>query len=602
MTQKTSIDPSSITIKKPAIAPPSTPSEETNPARAIDTVTGDMPESGTSIEMVPDHLVPTEVWIQGTMRSLSYCREHWEELDGTTVQVPSLSDELPALFEGNNGFPTISLWPNGSRIYFSLTQFENLGVDTIHITEPLASPAMSEKACSALRPPSSNDTLNPASSIENSSSPVVDDSQPGQVAMVNNETANRITGAIQSLAKPAAQSIFPHIKETANSTSILGTYENFNALFKHYHIDNRYNAISKLIETTIDGYRLTSDNAEEKVLAHLHSLAALHSIPDKNLPRYMVASAYDNAFNPAIEWIESSPWDGIDRLVPLYNTVTQREDFPEELKITYVDRWLNSAVAALYAQNFRSRGVLTFQGPEAIGKTSWVGALVDDPYLRQSLIKLDHHLDPRNKDTVITAIRHWLVELGEVESSLKNFSRLKPAITADRDKLRVPYGRIDSDFKRSTVFFASVNEETFLVDDGQNTRWWTIPVVALDYTHNLNMQQLWAQVKQQFFDKGEQWWLTKEEERLLIMQNRKFRAVNTIRELVAENIDLEHKDDLSTIQRLGASELLQKLGITNPTNRQSRDCGGALREFLGEPVARSSGTIRWDIPFRANDL
>ena len=42
----------------------------------------------------------------------------------------------------------------------------------------------------------------------------------------------------------------------------------------------------------------------------------------------------------------------------------------------------------------------------------------------------DHFIDPHQKDTVLTAIRHWIVELGEVESSLKNFSRIKPVITA----------------------------------------------------------------------------------------------------------------------------------------------------------------------------
>ena len=140
--------------------------------------------------------------------------------------------------------------------------------------------------------------------------------------------------------------------------------------------------------------------------------------------------------------------------------------------------------AALKPRGFRGRGVLTFQGPQGIGKTSWVASLVPDPVLRDMVIKLDHHLDPNNKDSILGAISHWIVEIGELDSSFKkDVARLKGVLTSDSDKVRRPYARTESEYPRRTVFFATVNDNNFLVDSTGNTRWWTIPLASIKYQH-----------------------------------------------------------------------------------------------------------------------
>ena len=132
------------------------------------------------------------------------------------------------------------------------------------------------------------------------------------------------------------------------------------------------------------------------------------------------------------------PWDGVDRLVSVYATLIHRADFPEKLKQSLMYRWLLSAVAAaLKPSGFKARGVLTLQGPQSIGKTSWISALIPDAILREGVLKLDHHLDAGNKDSIITAVCHWIVEIGELDSSFKkDIARLKGFLTADRDKVR----------------------------------------------------------------------------------------------------------------------------------------------------------------------
>ena len=166
-------------------------------------------------------------------------------------------------------------------------------------------------------------------------------------------------------------------------------------------------------------------------------------------------------------------------------------DYPNYLKEALLYRWLLSATAAaLKKRGFFSRGVLTFQGPQGVGKTRWINRLMPAGPLRDSCIKLDLCIDG-SKDSLMIAIRHWIAELGELELSFRrDMSRLKGVITNDCDKFRPPYGRVVEEFPRRTAFAATVNDDKFLIDPTGNSRWWTVPVESLDYEHEIDMQQV----------------------------------------------------------------------------------------------------------------
>jgi putative DNA primase/helicase len=71
---------------------------------------------------------------------------------------------------------------------------------------------------------------------------------------------------------------------------------------------------------------------------------------------------------------------------------------------------------------------------------------------------------------VMSAVSHWVVELGELDSTFKksDVSVLKAFITRRQDKLRRPYARRDSVFPRRTVFAGTVNDYQFLHDNTGN--------------------------------------------------------------------------------------------------------------------------------------
>jgi len=397
-------------------------------------------------------------------------------------------------------------------------------------------------------------------------------------------------------AKPIDAQTFPN-QGRIPSGQILPTIANFQHLLKSYDIEVQYNVIKKKLEIYIAGHTGSFDNRDNVLLTQIGSIAALNGFPTSKIPELLVAVGDRKQFNPVAAWIMSRPWDGVDRLPAFYATLVQAAEFPQALKETLMYRWLLSAVAAaLQESGFRGRGVLTLQGLQGLGKTAWVASLVPDEALRALVVLLNHHLDGSNKDSITRAASHWLVEIGELDSSFKkDIARLKGFITADMDKVRRPYGRLDSEYQRRTVFCATVNDSNFLVDSTGNSRWWTIPVILINYLHGIDMQQLFAQLAIDF-EKGVQWWLTPEEELTLEQHNKAHRVVSAVRERILNAVDMactsrEHLPPMTAI------EVLQAIGINFPTNPQCKECAGILRELFGESK-KINGKVTWRVPLR----
>ena len=378
------------------------------------------------------------------------------------------------------------------------------------------------------------------------------------------------------------------------------TVANVEYLLLKNGISFRYNVIKKKLEMLIPGIKATVENEANVLMTHAESLAAQHYMNTNSLPKYIYALADRNAYNPVADWINREPWDGIDRLPEFYDTLHTQEDFPIELKRVLMRKWLLSAVAAALSLNrFRSRGVLTLQGPQNIGKTAWGRKLISDPLLRDSVVKTDHQFDGGNKDNFLSAIEHFIVEIGELESSFKrDIARLKGFLTADFDKFRRPYERFDSVYPRRTVFYATVNQPDFLQDNTGNSRWWTLPVIHIDHEHDIDMQQVFAQLAVDYHN-GAPWWLSVEEDALLEQQNRRHMSSSVVRDTLAEKVDFE-RTPTTDDAKFTATELLKFCEIKHPTNSQAKECAAILREHFGESK-RTNGHDKWRVPLLDGD-
>lgn len=245
------------------------------------------------------------------------------------------------------------------------------------------------------------------------------------------------------------------------------------------------------------------------------------------------------------------------------------------------------------------RGVLTLQGAQGLGKTSWIASLVTPPQLRDDVVKLGHSWDGGGKDARLGAIGHRIVELGELEASFrKEMAGLKAFITETTDKIRPPYAKVEAEYPRSTLFAASVNEKEFLLDNTGNSRFWTIPVEAIDFNHSVDMQQVFAELKVAF-ERGDEWWLSPSEEEELGTINNEHRLVSAIEARIEQELDLDRLGR-EGLPRLTANEVLKALGFERPTNPQSKEANVALRALLGASK-KVKGYHRWAIPWRVKE-
>lgn len=375
---------------------------------------------------------------------------------------------------------------------------------------------------------------------------------------------------------------FPHVSDKGQP---LNTVENLAFLMNEYGIKTKYNVVRRTVKVDIPTRNYTADNEANNVLAELTSICARNRMPQSMLSDYIKLLADRNAYNPVTDWITSVPWDGTSRLRALYDTVGTSGDPVLRDKLLF--RWLLSAVAAVFMPHgFESHGALVFSGDQGQGKTKWFKRLV--PEWLHDVLLVGAILDPNNKDTVTNAVSHWMVEIGELDATFRkaDIARLKSFITNAVDKIRRPYDRIESEYSRRTVFFASVNEERYLVDDTGNRRWWTIAVTSIDYSHSIDMQQVWAECLH-LWQGGEQHYLTKDEMQSLAAVNAEHEAIDPVKEQILQCFDW----DAGGIGiDMTATDVLLAIGYDKPTKAQATHASKVLKELTGsDPKKKNNG-------------
>lgn len=381
---------------------------------------------------------------------------------------------------------------------------------------------------------------------------------------------------------------FPHMGDKGQP---MNTVENLAYVLDQYGISVRYNIIRKLVEVEIPGKDYGNDLKQNCTLTEINSICSRNRMPKADAGDYIKLISSWDRYNPVEAFIKSKPWDGVSRLADLYATITTTKAYDRALMEMLVRRWLvSAAAAALRPSGFWSKGVLVLQGGQSEGKTSWFKALLPDEL--RSLLKVGATIDPANKDSVSSVISHWMIELGELDATFRkaDVARLKSFISQDVDELRRPYDRLESEYQRRSVFFASVNPKDYLVDDTGNVRWWTISILAINPLHGIDVQQLWAEVAM-LYEGGERWWLTKDEEALLEGANTEHQAPNTIEDLIHSKFDWSRERHHS----MSATEVVISLGFDKPTNPQAKDVGRILRKMIGEP-GKSNGRVAWKLP------
>jgi hypothetical protein len=402
-------------------------------------------------------------------------------------------------------------------------------------------------------------------------------------------------GTIRNWLKPRLSRNFPHLSSEGVP---LGTIENTRVLLANMQTTVRYNVISKQLEILIPGRSYTADNQANSTLARVLSEASRAGISTKHILQYVWEIADTNPFNPVATWIDSKPWDGTSRIETFFETIHSSD--PKEYKNLVLRKWMTQCIAAAFSPNgIAAQLVLVFQGAQGIGKTRWISSLIPDEL--RNFILTGFVLETKNKDSLLLATSHWLVEMGEMNSSFarSDHASLKAWITQPFDKIRRPYALTESVYPRRMSLYASINDSEFLIDPTGSRRFIPLAVKKLDFDHGIDLQQLWAEVLFEY-RQGASYYLTREEMNLVETCNERFAVADPIEERIAGGYDWSAPE--AQWEEATATNVLIRLGISNPTKSQTMAASNAIRRLNGDQFRRTKSARLLRIPRQNIDL
>lgn len=367
----------------------------------------------------------------------------------------------------------------------------------------------------------------------------------------------------------------------------------------------RYNVISGEYETigrTEAGRVMTQDD----LITLMHDALAddYKGASFDTLTQYIAFQARENQYNPVVELLKATKWDGVDRLPQLYNLMGVTDD---ALSKTLIRKWLYQAVALLFndaADPFGADGCLVLNGEQGAGKTSLFRHLA----MRDAWFGEGCSIDDHDKDTGRRVITKWISELGEVESTLKSdISKLKAFVSASVDRYRLPYGKSDVVAPRFTSLCATCNSDRYLIDPTGNRRWWSVPfnrTVPRAELLELDALQLWAQIfaivaPLNYHDKAACFRLSEDEKKLLAVRNGEYEKPMKSQPEVADILFQAKRDDL-TMKRMTVSEFKSMWDVLRPYTAQQ--ISAALKACEIEITRTRAGAVaELPTPFHAGN-
>lgn len=201
----------------------------------------------------------------------------------------------------------------------------------------------------------------------------------------------------------------------------------------------------------------------------------------------LAAEARERTVNPLRDYLKGLKWDGVPRVDEFFIKRLGAEDNPATRAISKC--WLMGSVDRVLRPGCKFDYCLVLEGPQGIGKSTFLRILAGDEYFNDSISEID------SKDTSMLLGRAWIVELAELEAMRRSeHTALKRFITQQIDMFRPPYGRTTIAVPRQCVFAATTNDDSYLKDPTGHRRF--LPI----YCHNIDLagvradrDQIWAE-------------------------------------------------------------------------------------------------------------
>lgn len=233
--------------------------------------------------------------------------------------------------------------------------------------------------------------------------------------------------------------------------------------------------------------------------------------------------AKENHYHPVTTLLHERSWDNADRLPLIYEILGITDKNYQSL----IKKWAIQTIAVLFNSDdmpVTAEGVLVLQGKQGIGKTQFFRHLA----IKDSFFKGGATLDMTNKDSLMSATKVWICELGEIDSTTKKEqSALKAFLTEQTDHYREPYARCETVRPRRTSFCGTVNPQDYLRDETGNRRFWTIPIEKIDLKRIFELPpewyaQFWRQILAIYKSNPKGYLLTENEKDFINCNNQQY--------------------------------------------------------------------------------
>lgn len=276
-----------------------------------------------------------------------------------------------------------------------------------------------------------------------------------------------------------------------------------------------------------------------------------------NVEKIMQTTAV-NEYDPFIEKLNSLPeWDKKDHIGELASTIkTTNEDlWAKDLK-----KFMVAIVSSLLIEKAVNHYCLVITGKEGIGKTTWIKNLVPPEWQEHFT---DSPLDLKHKDTNFKLSQNVLISIEELSRYTTNdINLIKELLTRASIQERVHFGKNQKKFPRRASFIATLNDKQFLSGEEGERRFWTHEALEIDYSKQINLDQVYAQALA-LQKEGFVYWETREEIARRKEENSKFVQPNFVKELIEKYFKLPSPNPklirLEKAEYYSSTDILQEL-------------------------------------------
>lgn len=217
--------------------------------------------------------------------------------------------------------------------------------------------------------------------------------------------------------------------------------------------------------------------------------------------------------HPVRDWLGAEKWDGVDR-IELLGAKLDTPRCPPDLLRIYLTRWMLGGIEAIYNHKYGvdKQSMLVLHGPPGCGKTTFFEQLIPDAFRYQWFAQ--NIREPWTAQENAISRKTWLTEIVRLDELLlygygikgraRTLADMSAHLDAQCDKA------IQTVFVRRTFFGAGITTYNERLPFAADRHYFVVPVGEVDIRTELDIKQVWLQIKK-YYDDGQRHTLLKSE-------------------------------------------------------------------------------------------